>query len=115
MDYRLDVSNSIRRIKDYRAELSDDPVVHSHLGTLYDNLLEQNLSRLLEPFSNVQIEHIARLIDLPQVEIDFVFVVISLKCVRSIGFGGKKIISNDFRQKITWYSRSRFVQYCDFR
>ena len=78
-------------MKDYRAELSDDPVVHSHLGTLYDNLLEQNLSRLLEPFSNVQIEHIARLIDLPQVEIDFVFVVISLKCVRSIGFGGKKL------------------------
>ncbi len=54
-------------MKDYKAELSDDPVVHSHLGTLYDNLLEQNLSRLLEPFSNVQIEHIARLINLPQV------------------------------------------------
>ncbi|CAF3351128.1 unnamed protein product [Rotaria sp. Silwood1] len=53
-------------LKDYKTELSDDPVVHSHLGTLYDNLLEQNLSRLLEPFSNVQIEHIARLIDLPR-------------------------------------------------
>lgn len=54
-------------MKDYKTELSDDPMVHSHLGTLYDNLLEQNLCRLLEPFSNVQIEHIARLINLPQV------------------------------------------------
>ncbi len=54
-------------LKDYKTELSDDPMVHSHLGTLYDNLLEQNLCRLLEPFSNVQIEHIARLINLPQV------------------------------------------------
>lgn len=54
-------------LRDYKTELSDDPMVHSHLGTLYDNLLEQNLCRLLEPFSNVQIEHIARLINLPQV------------------------------------------------
>ncbi|CAF3014065.1 unnamed protein product [Rotaria socialis] len=53
-------------LKDYNSELSEDPVVHSHLGTLYDNLLEQNLTRLLEPFSNVQIEHIARLINLSQ-------------------------------------------------
>ncbi|CAF3872293.1 unnamed protein product [Rotaria magnacalcarata] len=53
-------------LKDYKTELSGDPMVHSHLGTLYDNLLEQNLCRLLEPFSNVQIEHIAHLINLPQ-------------------------------------------------
>ena len=57
-------------MKEYKTELSDDPVIHSHLGTLYDNLLDQNLNRLLEPYSNVQIEHIARLIDLPQVRIE---------------------------------------------
>jgi 26S proteasome regulatory subunit N6 len=57
----------LQALQDYKTELSDDPMVHSHLGTLYDNLLEQNLCRLLEPFSNVQIEHIARLINLPQV------------------------------------------------
>jgi 26S proteasome regulatory subunit N6 len=62
-------------LRDYKTELSDDPVIHSHLGTLYDNLLEQNLSRLLEPFSNVQIEHIARLINLPQVNIYLFFIL----------------------------------------
>lgn len=61
-------------MKDYKNELADDPMVHSHLDTLYDNLLEQNLIRLLEPFSNVQIEHIAQLINLPQVSVTCVCV-----------------------------------------
>ncbi|CAF0758406.1 unnamed protein product, partial [Didymodactylos carnosus] len=53
-------------LKDYHVELVDDPMVRSHLDTLYDNLLEQNLCRLIEPYSNVQIGHIAHLINLPQ-------------------------------------------------
>jgi len=45
-------------LKNSKTELSDDPLVDSHLGTLYENLLE--------PFWNVEIEHIARLINLPE-------------------------------------------------
>lgn len=50
----------------HKAQLVDDPIVHSHLSELYDTLLEGNLARLIEPFSCVEISHLAELIKLPQ-------------------------------------------------
>ncbi|XP_005092362.1 26S proteasome non-ATPase regulatory subunit 11 [Aplysia californica] len=49
----------------FKAQLEDDPIVNAHLKTLYDNLLEQNLCRIIEPFSKVQVQHVANLIKLP--------------------------------------------------
>lgn len=42
-------------LKEYTKELEDDVIVKAHLGALYDKMLEQNLCRIIEPFSRVQV------------------------------------------------------------
>jgi 26S proteasome regulatory subunit N6 len=54
----------------YKDQLIDDQFVRSHLDNLYDNLLDQNLCRIIEPFSKVQIDHIAELIKLPKDKVE---------------------------------------------
>merc|ERR1712110_1215885 len=49
----------------YKAQLGDDPIVSWHLSDLNETLLEQNILRILEPFSRVEIHHVAELIELP--------------------------------------------------
>jgi 26S proteasome regulatory subunit N6 len=41
------------------AELASDPTIRSHLTALYDTLLEQNLIRIVEPYSVVEISYVA--------------------------------------------------------
>ncbi|KAM6957471.1 26S proteasome non-ATPase regulatory subunit 11A-like [Aplochiton taeniatus] len=59
-----------KALTDYKGELRDDPIIRTHLTTLYDNLLEQNLIRVIEPFSRVQIAHISGIIKLPKAEVE---------------------------------------------
>nr|CAX74738.1 putative 26S proteasome non-ATPase regulatory subunit 11 [Schistosoma japonicum] len=49
----------------YKVELSGDPVISRHLHSFYDTLFGQNLLKLIEPYSRVQIDHIAKLINIP--------------------------------------------------
>jgi 26S proteasome regulatory subunit N6 len=55
---------------EFAPQLAHDLLLSTHLGELQEKLLEHNLLRLLEPFSRVQIAHVATLIklDRPQVE-----------------------------------------------
>jgi len=50
---------------DYQVELVQDPIIKAHLESLYDTMLEQNLCRIIEPYSRVQVSHVARVIALP--------------------------------------------------
>lgn len=48
-----------KALQDYKLELSSDQTIRSHLAALYDTLLEQNLLRIVEPYTTVQIEYVA--------------------------------------------------------
>ena len=39
----------------YKKELLEDPIIRSHLDDLYNKMLEQNLLRIIEPYSRVQV------------------------------------------------------------
>uniref|UniRef100_A0A2P2HWW2 26S proteasome non-ATPase regulatory subunit 11-like n=1 Tax=Hirondellea gigas TaxID=1518452 RepID=A0A2P2HWW2_9CRUS len=50
----------------YKEELEGDMIVKAHLKTLYDTMLEQNLCRIIEPYSRVQVSYISETIGLAQ-------------------------------------------------
>lgn len=52
-------------LKTYKPELSDDPIVRNHLSSLYDTLLEQNLLRIIEPYSRLELNFISNQVKLP--------------------------------------------------
>ncbi|KAI9280467.1 hypothetical protein BY458DRAFT_470076 [Sporodiniella umbellata] len=57
-------------LANYTKELNDDPVIRNQLAALYDTLLEQNLVRIIEPFSRVEISHIAEMVKLPTQQVE---------------------------------------------
>ncbi|CAL8316817.1 unnamed protein product [Arctogadus glacialis] len=59
-----------KALTEYKRELRDDPIISTHLDTLYDSLLEQNLIRVIEPFSRVQIAHISTIIKLSKGDVE---------------------------------------------
>ncbi|EGF80208.1 hypothetical protein BATDEDRAFT_16672 [Batrachochytrium dendrobatidis JAM81] len=54
----------------FKTELGNDLIVRSHLSALYDTLLDQNLLRVIEPYSRVEIAHVAALVKLPTAQVE---------------------------------------------
>ena len=52
-------------LKDYSEELQTDLLIKHHLHILQEQLLESNLIRIIEPYSCVELSHIATLMELP--------------------------------------------------
>lgn len=59
-----------RALSEYRYELGSDSFIRSHLRRLYDAMLEQNLIKVIEPFSKVEIAHIARMVGLDTQQVE---------------------------------------------
>lgn len=54
----------------YAVELVEDAFISRHLKDLYEQLLESNLLKIIEPFSCVEVDHVANLINLPLAQIE---------------------------------------------
>lgn len=50
---------------DFEKQLKGDVFIKSHLQDLYGKLLEENLVRIIEPYSKVEIDQVAKVIELP--------------------------------------------------
>lgn len=54
-----------KALRDFKEELQDDTLISAHMKRLYEQLLENNLLKIIEPFECVEIARIAELINLP--------------------------------------------------
>lgn len=59
-----------KALSDYRYELGSDRFIASHLRRLYDAMLEQNLIKVIEPYSRVEISHIAKTVGLDTQQVE---------------------------------------------
>merc|ERR1719297_51718 len=64
------LSDFQKAVKTYRVELEEDLIVSKHLDSLYNKMLEQNLCRIIEPYSKVQVDYVASKIGLPKTEVE---------------------------------------------
>jgi hypothetical protein len=98
-------------LRDYREELSSDPTIRSHLAALYDTLLEQNLLRIVEPYSVVEIEYVAGQVSQGRQDVEAKYAaplpLAPALHETDLWYPAGQTLSDDFRQGLPWGIRSR--------
>jgi len=51
-------------LKDNEEQIKEDKIISGHINNLYENLKEQNLMKIVEPYSKIEISYISELIGL---------------------------------------------------
>lgn len=92
----------------YRQELQCDPVVRKHFNALSDTMLEKELCRLIEPYSFVQISHIAEKIGIPveKVEKKLAQMILDQKFCGSLHQGDGMLVVYDAEPEDVTYELS---------
>lgn len=88
----------------FEPELMNDVLVQHHLALLYENMLESNLTKIIEPFSCVEISRVAELIKLPieKVEMKLSQMILDKKIKGTLDQGrGQLIIHDDEKDDLT--------------
>jgi len=54
-----------KALESYRTELREDLLVFNHLEELRNKLLEENIQKIVEPYTSVEVSHVAGMLNLP--------------------------------------------------
>lgn len=84
----------MKALEDYKIELVEDKVVAVHSHNLKRNMLEKEISRVIEPYSEIELSYIARVIGMtvPPVEKAVAKMILDKKFIGSIDQRGDTVV-----------------------
>lgn len=59
-----------KALADFKSELAEDVIIQSHVSEMYGTMLQNNLLRIVEPYSSIEIDHVAKLIKLDRATVE---------------------------------------------
>lgn len=100
----------------FKSQLSDDALITRHLDQLYEALMDANLLKIIEPFSCVEVAHVAKLIKLPlkQIETKLSQLILDGKFYGILDQGkGQLIVYDDPQEDQTYVSGLALIDHVE--